>query len=148
VNRLSRRCKYALRALYRLARHGAGPLAVVEIARDEKIPRKFLEAILVQLRNAGLVESHAGKKGGYRLAKSPDTIRIGAIVRAIDGPLSPLSCASETAFRICDECIGREECETRVIMRRVRNAMAAVLDGMTLAEACQLTTRNLPNYDI
>jgi Rrf2 family protein len=150
MKRLSRRCKYALRALYRLSReHGAPPQAVVEIANKEKIPRKFLEAILVQLRNSGIVESHAGKKGGYRLAKSPDTITIGAIVRVIDGPLAPLACASESAFRTCEECADKELCETRVIMKRVRDAMAGVLDNTTLAEACRMTNEdNSVSYDI
>ncbi len=136
MNQLSQRCKYALRALYRLNRqYSTRLLPVIEIAESEKISRKFLEAILVQLRNAGLVESQLGKKGGYRLAKSPDLITIGAVVRIIDGPLAPLPCAREEGSQLCEDCAG-QNCETRLIMRQVRDAIAGVLDHTTLADAC------------
>jgi Rrf2 family protein len=150
MKQLSRRCKYALRALYTLSRNNpAGPIAVAEIAERERIPRKFLEGILVQLRNSGLVESYMGKKGGYRLAKSPGDITIGAVIRIIDGPLAPLPCASESQFRACDECLGRGRCETRVIMRQVRDAIARVLDHTTLAQACKQSDASAElNFDI
>lgn len=149
MNQLSRRCKYALRALYCLnRRYSIGLLPVIEIAETEKIPRKFLEAILVQLRNAGLVESQLGKKGGYRLAKSPDSITIGAIVRVIDGPLAPLPCARETRSQLCEECVG-QNCETRLIMRQVRDAIAGVLDHTTLTDACAKSdAEHVLTYDI
>ena len=150
MKQLSRRCKYALRALYTLSRtNPAVPVAVGEIAERENIPKKFLEAILVQLRNSGVVESHIGKKGGYRLAKSPGEITIGAVIRIIDGPLAPLPCASESAFRVCEECVGRGRCETRVIMRQVRDAIAHVLDRTTLAQACKKSDAEPElNFDI
>jgi len=136
VNQLSKRCKYALRALYLLNReYSVRLLSVVEIAEREKIPRKFLEAILVQLRNAGIVESQLGKKGGYRLAKPPAAITIGTVVRTVDGPIAPLPCAREKEEQTCAECVG-QRCETRMIMREVRNAMEGVLDHTTLADAC------------
>lgn len=136
MNQLSRRCKYALRALYRLNRdYSNGLTAIVEIAEGEKIPRKFLEAILLQLRNAGIVESQLGKNGGYRLARPPLAITIGSVVRAVDGPIAPLPCVGERGARACEECHGRR-CETRAIMCQVRDAIAGVLDGTTLAEAC------------
>ena len=136
MNQLSKRCKYALRALYRLNReYETRLISVVEISEDQKIPRKFLETILVQLRNAGIVESQLGKRGGYRLAKSPEAITIGAVVRIVDGEIEPLPCVREKGAQVCQECIG-QRCETRVIMRQVRDAIVAVLDHTTLAEAC------------
>jgi Rrf2 family protein len=123
-------------------------MAVSDIAGREKIPRKFLEAILVELRNAGLVESQIGKRGGYRLAKPPDNITIGSIVRIIDGPLAPSACTDEGAFRTCAECISYEHCQTRLILKQVRDAMAAVLDHITLAEACRRSAESEINYDI
>lgn len=135
---LSRRCKYGLRALYRLAHdYSLGPIPLGTIARRERIPRKFLELILVQLRDRGLVESWKGKKGGYRLSRSPSTITLGEIIRAVDGPLAPSSCASETAYAPCPECVNPQNCETRLVLRKVRDAMAAVLDHTTLSDVCQ-----------
>jgi len=134
---LSRKSKYALRALYRLTREYAnGPLLIAQVAKQERIPRKFLEAILVQLRNGGIVRSRKGRGGGYALAAPPDQVTIGAILRVIDGPLAPLPCASETAFRLCSECPGDRPCETRLIMREVRDAIAGILDHTTLASLC------------
>ena len=149
MNQLSRKCKYALRALYRLNReYSNGLMSVYEIAEAERIPRKFLEAILVELRNAGIVESQLGKKGGYRLAKSPGAITIGAVIRIVDGPLAPLPCARETGVRVCEECMG-QRCETRIIMRQVRDAMAKVLDHTTVAEACTRSdAEHALTYDI
>lgn len=136
MNQLSQRCKYALRALYLLNRqYSVRLLSVVEIAEKERIPRKFLEAILVQLRNAGIVESQLGKKGGYRLAKPPAAITIGSVIRVLDGPIAPLPCAREKGTQICKECVG-QRCETRMIMWEVRQAIVGVLDHTTLVDAC------------
>lgn len=137
---LSRKCKYALRALYLLTRrYNRGPISVSEIATTERIPRKFLETILVQLKNRGIVQSRHGKAGGYYLAQGPDRIMMGAIVRAIDGPLAPLPCASETAYRRCQECVDELGCETRLVMREVRDAVGAILDRTSLAQICERT---------
>jgi len=126
---LSRRCKYALRALYCLTReYDHGFVSAAVIAREEAIPRKFLEAILSQAHHAGLVDSREGKGGGYYLALSPASITIGSVIRAIDGPLS------ETAYRRCPECVDESRCETRFVMKQVRDAMAAVLDQVTLSD--------------
>ncbi len=136
MNTLSRRCRYALRALYGLAdQHTGDPTPVSEIARREHIPRKFLETILVQLRNASIVEGRQGKKGGYVLRQSPTQITMGAVIRAIDGPLALLPCASETAYRKCEECPDENSCETRLVMKEVRDAVAGILDRTTLADA-------------
>lgn len=138
MRRLSKKTQYSLRALYALARsYKAGPRLIGELADEEKIPKKFLEQILLSLKNRGLVESKKGRGGGYYLAKSPDTITLGSVVRMMEGPLAPLPCASETAFRKCDECIDVATCGTRLVMRDVRNAMAAILDRTTLTMVVQ-----------
>jgi Rrf2 family protein len=85
----------------------------------------------------GLVDSKKGKGGGYRLALPPDQITLASVIRQIEGPLAPLPCASETQFRKCDECIDIETCGTRMVMREVRDAMAEILEGTTLASVCR-----------
>ena len=134
---LSKKGKYALRALYHLTReHGRGPVLIATLAQQESIPHKFLELILLHLKNNRLVDSKKGRNGGYFLAKEPNEITVGSIIRLIDGPLAPLPCASETAYRKCEECIDAQNCGTRIVMRRVRDAMAEILDHTTLADVC------------
>jgi Rrf2 family protein len=134
---LSKKGKYALRALYHLAREqGRGPVLIATLAQQECIPHKFLELILLHLKNNGLVESKKGRNGGYALAKEPSKITIGSVIRIIDGPLAPLPCASETAYRKCEECVDEKNCGTRIVMRRVRDAMAEILDNTTVADVC------------
>jgi Rrf2 family protein len=134
VRQLSKRTQYSLRALYALTRKfGEGPVLITTLAETETIPKKFLEQILVSLKSAGFVSSKKGKGGGYVLAQPPEKITIGSVIRAIEGPLAPLPCASETRFRKCDECVDIQTCGTRIVMRQVRDAMAAILDQTTLA---------------
>ena len=89
---------------------------------------------MTELRHAGLVYSKKGKGGGYALARPPHEIRVGAIVRVLDGPLAPIPCASVTAFRVCEDCADLNTCAVRLIMVEARNAIASVLDNRTLAE--------------
>lgn len=134
---LSRKCKYALRALYSLTdQYGRGPVLIASLSEKQQIPKKFLEVILWELKQRGIVESKKGKGGGYQLAKAPNTVTIGSIVRCIDGPLAPLPCASETAYRRCEECVDEKKCGTRMVMRQVRDSIAAILDHTTLADVC------------
>ena len=134
MRQLSKRTQYSLRALYALTRKfGEGPVLITTLAETETIPKKFLEQILVSLKSAGFVASKKGKGGGYVLAQPPEKITIGAVIRAIEGPLAPLPCASETRFKKCDECVDIQTCGTRIVMRQVRDAMAAILDKTTLA---------------
>lgn len=99
---LSKKAKYGLKAMILLAQHyDQGPLLISEIAQKEAIPKKFLELILLELKKHGLLHSKKGKGGGYTLAKSPDTIKMGNIVRTLDGPLAPLPCVSVTAYAKC-----------------------------------------------
>jgi len=104
------------------------------IAREESIPVKFLEAILLDLKSHGLLESKLGRKGGYQLSRPPSSVTVGSIIRMMEGPLAPIPCASETAYRPCPECKDVEGCGTRIIMREVRNAVSDVLDRTTLAD--------------
>jgi Rrf2 family protein len=111
-----------------------GPVLIGTLAREEAIPIKFLEAILLDMKGRGLLDSKMGRKGGYFLNRPPSAVTIGSIIRVIEGPLAPLPCASETAFKPCEECQDVENCGTRIIMRRVRDAISEVLDRTTLAD--------------
>lgn len=116
------------------AEHGK-LLLVSEIAEQENLPKKFLEAILLELNRNGLVRSRRGRGGGYALAKPADLITFGQIVRIMDGPLAPLACVSINYYRRCDECPDEQSCAIRRVMRRVRDAIAQELDGTSLAKA-------------
>ena len=101
---LTRKGKYGLKALVHLAGLPEGQLAfVTDIAEANNIPKKFLDAILGDLRRAGFVRSKTGKDGGYMLARSPEDIRVGHVIRVLDGPLAPIACASRTAYQRCDD---------------------------------------------
>jgi len=137
---LTNKGKYGLKAMVHLAGIEPGALAqVADIAEANAISKKFLDHILTELRHAGLVFSKKGRGGGYALARPAHEIRVGAIVRALDGPLAPIPCASVTAFRPCDDCADLNTCAVRLIMVDARNAIANVLDNRTLAELRTLT---------
>jgi Rrf2 family protein len=139
---LSRKARYALRALYALAaRPGEGPVLIADLAERERIPRKFLEAILLELKNAGILQSKKGKGGGYALAKAPEQITVGQVIRLIDGPLAPLPCVSEKAYVRCEECVDEATCGTRMVMKQVRDAMVGILDRTTLADVQEQSAR-------
>ena len=122
-----------MKAVLYLAELPEGRLAFVgDIARAERISKKFLDAILGELRNAGFVQSVRGKAGGYRLARPADAIKVGHIVRVLDGPLAPFSCASRTRYEPCLDC-DEATCRVRHVMLEVRSAIADVLDGHSLA---------------
>jgi Rrf2 family protein len=114
-------------------------MLVSTLAERGGIPKKFLEHILLMLKSGGVVKSKSGRGGGYELSKPPEQITIGSVIRMIEGPLAPLPCASETAFQACEDCIGRDVCGTRVVMRKVRDATAEILDHTTLADICRFT---------
>jgi Rrf2 family protein len=130
---LSKRAKYGIRALIFLAQHkGEGPIQIRDIAETLAIPRKFLEAILLDLRNEGILQSRKGREGGYYMERSPDTIPLGKIIRFIDGPLASVPCVSQTAYAHCDDCPDERTCVIRCIMKEVRDATAKILDEATL----------------
>jgi Rrf2 family protein len=133
---LSQKAKYALRALLMLAEQRQPDMVMIgDIAERENVPRKFLEAILVDLRKRGLLDSRRGKYGGYRLAKPAEAISFGEIIRIVDGPLAPLPCASKSGFRPCDDCTDANSCSVRWLMLQVRDATADILDNCSLADA-------------
>lgn len=137
---ISKRTQYGLKALIALGRrYGEGPVLIATLASEETIPVKFLEGILLDLKGRGVLESKKGKGGGYQLSRPPSTITMGSILRLLEGPLAPLPCARETAFKPCEECQDIEHCGTRIIMRQVRDAIAEVLDKTTLAELIRQT---------
>jgi Rrf2 family protein len=132
---LTAKGKYGLKAIAHLATLAPGATTqAVDIAEANNIPKKFLNTILGELRNVGIVYSRKGPGGGYRLARSPNEIKIGHVIRTIDGPLAPIACASQRAYQPCQDCKDVEACTVRLLMVRVRYAMSEVLDGMTLAE--------------
>jgi Rrf2 family protein len=132
---ISKRTQYGLKAMLGLGtRYGQGPVQIATLSKEESIPIKFLELILLDLKGAGLLESKKGPRGGYLLSRPPSTVTIGSLIRIMEGPLAPLPCASETAFRACEECPDIESCGTRIVMRQVRDAIASVLDRTTLAD--------------
>ncbi len=130
---LTKRGKYGLKALIHLARLKPGERALgSEIADANNIPKKFLDAILAELRRGGLVHTRKGPGGGYTLARDAGRITLGEIIRILDGPLSPLRCASRSAYEPCDDCTSPARCAVRLAMLEVRDAMAGVLDHTTL----------------
>ncbi len=132
---LSSKAKYGLKAMVYLARReGLGPVLIADIAESEHIPKKFLDAILLDMKNHGLLSSKKGKGGGYILAKPASRLTVGDIVRVLDGPLAPVPCVSRSAYRRCDDCPDETTCAIRAVMQDVRDAIAAILDNTTLAD--------------
>lgn len=132
---LSKKSKYALQALIYLTRNvDRGAILISEIAQIEKIPQKFLEAILLQMKNRGILQSKKGKGGGYQLGRKPEEITFGEVIRMLDGPLAPVSCVSVMAYRKCDECKDEETCGIKMVMKDVRDAMADILESRNLAD--------------
>lgn len=139
---LSRKTKYGLRALLGLARAaGDSPTLVADLARQEGIPQKFLEAILLELKRRGLVDSRKGRGGGYFLRKAPAAITFGEVIRTLEGPLAAVPCVSETAYSRCVECVDEATCGVRLAMKEVRDATAAILDRTTLADVTNRSRR-------
>jgi Rrf2 family protein len=132
---LTAKGKYGLKALAHLATLEAGKTTqAVDIADTNNIPKKFLDAILGDLRNAGIVFSKKGPGGGYLLARAANEIHVGQVIRILDGPLAPIACASRTAYRPCRDCDDVKTCTVRIAMSKVRDAMADILDRMTVAD--------------
>lgn len=131
---LSMKAKYAIRALSVLAQNEKKMLQSKVIAKAADVPQKFLEAILLQLKNEGYVDSKRGIFGGYFLTKPANEITLGALIRLIDGPLAPTRCASVTAYQKCDDCVDEATCAIRKAMVEVRNAIAGVLDNKSIRD--------------
>ena len=143
--KLSKRGEYALRALIDLglaSELGRPLLTVRELVEKERLPKKFLEQILHQLKGAGFIDTQRGKAGGYKLAKPTRDISFGHVIRIIDGPLAPIACVSITAYERCT-CPDEEHCGLRMLMLDVRNAIARILDRYVLADVVEITLRKL-----
>lgn len=140
---LSKRGEYGLRAMLRLATPDGTDrpimLQIKEIARQENIPAKFLEQILLALKNAGMLHSKMGVGGGYYLARPAGQVTLGQIVRILDGPIAPVKCVSQMAYEPCG-CPDEATCSLRLAMFDVRAAISNVLDKTTLADAVQRST--------
>jgi Rrf2 family protein len=132
---LSSKAKYALRAaVFLAARHrDGGWVLAADIATAEFIPKKFLEAILVELRDSGIVDSRRGRHGGYRLTHAPDRVAAGDVIRTIDGPLALTPCTSRTRFGPCADCVDPPLCALRPVLQKARDAIAVVVAGNTVA---------------
>src|SRR5215469_12108656 len=133
---LSSKTKYALRAVLRLAENASTGawLQTNEVAEQEQVPRKFLEAIFVQLRDHGIIESRRGAQGGHRLLRDPATVSVADIIRFLDGPLALTPCASRTRFRQCPDCVDISRCRLQPLMQQARDAVAGVLENCSLAQ--------------
>src|SRR5471032_2849318 len=143
--KLSKKGEYALRSLINLGFAAEAKRDLVqasELAESEQLPVKFLEQILQVLKEAGFVKSARGKFGGYALAKPARSIKIGQIVRLMDGPLAPIACVSKSAYERCT-CPDEVHCGLRMLMLDVRNAIADILDRYSLADVVEVTLRRM-----
>jgi Rrf2 family protein len=132
---ISKKTIYAFKALIHLAGTPSGqPVLIADLARDENIPKKFLEFILLSLRKGGLLQSRVGKGGGYTLALPANRITVGSIVRILEGDIAPVQCLSTTNYARCEECQDEATCGIRLTMADVDTALATVLDGLSLAD--------------
>lgn len=132
---LTNKGKYGLKALVHLAALPPGQTAQsVEIATANNVPKKFLDAILGELRVAGMIVTRKGKNGGYMLSRPACEIMAGAAIRALDGPLAPIACASRTGYRPCADCGDVQACSVRLLMTQVRDLSAKLLDHTSIED--------------
>ena len=138
---ISQKTRYALRALLYLVERGKGaPVQLADIAETQQVPRKYLELIMLDLKKANIVTSIRGPTGGYRLARSPDEISFGEVIRTLDGPIALVPCASVNFYAKCGDCHDEETCAIRRVLAVVRDKTAAILEGVSLAEAAAFET--------
>ncbi|HEV2074047.1 MAG TPA: Rrf2 family transcriptional regulator [Thermomicrobiales bacterium] len=134
--KVSTRGEYGVRAMVALAHgFGNGPMSITEIARQSNVPPAYLEQLIAPLRRASLVESKRGARGGYVLAREPESIRIGDIYRVMEGPVAPMDCVSEDLSE--QTCPLIDGCETRPVWLKVRDSIIDALDSTTLADLTQ-----------
>ena len=143
---LSKKTKYGLQAvIYLTKKYEKGPVLISELAKKERIPQKFLEAILLELKNHGILQSKKGKGGGYYIGKPPSEITMGQVIRILEGPLAPVSCVSQTAYQRCEECRDESCCGIRIVMKDVRDAIANILDKTTMADVIKRADSKVEN---
>ncbi|MDO5622488.1 MAG: Rrf2 family transcriptional regulator [Paracoccus sp. (in: a-proteobacteria)] len=140
---ITQKMKYALKAMIELALEKAGDgkaLRIEEIARRSGTPKRFLEHILLEIRNAGYVASVRGRAGGYLLIKEPDQVPLSELMRLIDGPIAPLPCLSRSAYQRCEDCVDEVTCRIRKIFGEVFWSYLVLLDSLTLADLVNVDT--------
>jgi Rrf2 family protein len=141
---LSHKSKYALKAMVALSRdYGKGPILINEVAEREHIPRRFLELILLELRNQGVLRSKKGKGGGYMLSRPPSQISVGQVIRMLEGPIALLPCVSKTAYERCEDCDDEKSCAVRLLTKDVREATAAIFDSTSFADLIERSRKPL-----
>ncbi|MEL4306485.1 RrF2 family transcriptional regulator [Joostella sp. CR20] len=138
---LSKKTKYGLKALtYMAKKESKSPVLISEIAEQENISKKFLEIILLQLKNSGFLGSKKGKGGGYYLIREPEKITVASLIRVLEGPIAMLPCVSLNFYEKCDDCKNEEECSLSRLMIEVRDSTLKVLENKTLADLTKSTT--------
>jgi Rrf2 family protein len=145
---ITKKSKYAFKALIFLAGAASGqPVKISELAKGANVPRKFLEFILLSLRKGGVLQSRVGKGGGYTLALPANKVTVGSIVRILEGGFAPLPCLSTTNYAGCEECQDEATCGIRLTMLDVNEALANVMDRLTLADMIERSESARKNLD-
>ena len=135
---LAQKTRYALRSLLYLAEERDGePMQLARIAETQRVPPKYLELIMLDLKRAGLIRSTRGPRGGYRLARPPEQISFGDVVRVLEGPIALVSCASTNFYEPCGDCHDEETCAIRRAFAIVRDQTTQILDGISVAEGAR-----------
>jgi len=137
---LSNKSKYGLKALMHLV-GAARPMLADHIALENQIPRKFLDVIMLELKRAGFVTGKKGRGGGYMLARPPERITVGQVIRTLDGSFAPIGCTSRVAYKPCKDCPDEAMCRVRDLMIDVRDQMSMVLDNTSIAALNARQTR-------
>ena len=147
---LQKKTKYAIKALLALAKHYGEhrPLKISEIATNEKIPRKFLEAIMLDLRKKGYVESKMGARGGYFLIKHPEEVMLSNIIRSTGGRIALLPCVSLNFYEPCKECIGEDVCGLRNVILEVREASIKILSKTSLSDILRRESKLIKKFGL
>lgn len=147
---ITQKMKYAMKALLVLADEAALPapdaLTIEEIARRSGAPKRFLEHILLEIRNAGLIGSTRGRAGGYQLLRDPAQISISDLLRMIDGPMAPLACLSRSAYQRCEDCKDEATCRIRRVFADVFYSYLVLIESLTLADVMR-SDQVLPGLD-
>lgn len=139
---IAQKTRYALRSLLFLAEEGDGrPVQLSRIAETQRVPPKYLELIMLDLKKAGLVKSNRGPKGGYVLARTPEEISFGQIVRSMEGPIALIPCASVNFYAPCGDCHDEATCAIRRAFTVLRDQSTAVLDSISLAQGAEWEER-------
>ncbi|KAF0173408.1 MAG: BadM/Rrf2 family transcriptional regulator [Rhodobacteraceae bacterium] len=140
---ITQKMKYALKALLALADEAAKPvpeaLTIEVIAKRSGTPKRFLEHILLEVRNAGIIASTRGRSGGYQLIKPPAEVSISELLRLIDGPIAPLPCLSRRAYQRCEDCADEETCRIRKVFADIFWSYLVIIDSLTLADMLRST---------